>query len=70
MEKQVMEKIKFMKGFILFQLQRRFLEKYHQSLKDTVYRKGDVIYREFEPANTLYFIERGEFSVYIYIYIL
>ena len=75
-EKAIAEKIKFMKQFILFSLANKFLQSLHNSLKeDKIYNKGDIIYREFDHANMLFFIHHGEFAVFaiykfIYIYII
>ena len=64
MEKKLDQKVDFLKNFRLSDgISRVNLTKLSYYLKDKICRRRDIIFKEGEIADGIYFVKEGEFEV-------
>lgn len=64
MQKQLDAKVEFFKGFRISEgISRTNLNKLSQFLKEKQFRRRDVVYKEGDLADIIYFIKEGEFEI-------
>ena len=69
MEKKINEQVEFIKNFRLADgTTRNTLIKLLYYLKERYYRRRDIVYKEKDLADGVYFIKEGEFEVRISVY--
>ena len=66
MQKKLDTKVEFFKNFRLSEgISRTNLNKLSYYLKEKQFRRRDIIYREGDLADIIYFVKEGEFEVKI-----